>query len=544
MKQLNNFIDRVYLHPVLFAVFPVLALWANNFDRIRAIVVIRPIVTAIAAGLILFILLKTILKDEMKAALFWTLAFLLIFSYGHVYSLILGKVVLGIPISRHRYLALAWLVIFIAGAWFITKQGSKAASLTRFLNRAGLILVFIALAQITYQEIHNIVLTIINKQTAYTRQFPTYQAPAGSSDNLPDVYYIILDGYTRSDVLNNVYGLDNSKFIKQLTDLGFVIPTCTQSNYSWTHLSMTATLNMNYLDVLGFALDPNARTTDYTEFTQYTVHSLVRKNFNDMGYQMISFQNPFPWVEIYDADVLMKVDSSTEVLRSILEPSEFDGLLSQTSLWVIVTDLQNKSPVIKDKLSPAQNILTMLDERIQALFPPVEMQRYDMIIQGLDHLEQVPNLPGKKFVYLHLPAPHHDFVVGPNGEFLHVNSFSPQGYDNQVQFLDRRMIEVVKTILQNSKTPPIIVIQGDHGWGEDFNTRTDILNAYYLPNGGSKLIYPQITPVNTFRVIFNYYFGGSYPLLPDRSFFSANDSRNKFREVPSNCIDSKNTPQN
>jgi hypothetical protein len=31
-------------------------------------------------------------------------------------------------------------------------------------------------------------------------------------------------------------------------------------------------------------------------------------------------------------------------------------------------------------------------------------------------------------------------------------------------------------------------------------------------------LYPTMTPVNEFRMIFNLYFGANLPLLPDRSF--------------------------
>ena len=46
--------------------------------------------------------------------------------------------------------------------------------------------------------------------------------------------------------------------------------------------------------------------------------------------------------------------------------------------------------------------------------------------------------------------------------------------------------------------------------------RHAILNAYYLPGDGSKKLYPSISPVNTFRVVFSHYFGADLDLLPDR----------------------------
>ncbi len=46
------------------------------------------------------------------------------------------------------------------------------------------------------------------------------------------------------------------------------------------------------------------------------------------------------------------------------------------------------------------------------------------------------------------------------------------------------------------------------------------LNAYYFPDGGSPQVYDSVSPVNTFRIIFNRYFGADLPLLPDRHYYS------------------------
>ena len=36
-----------------------------------------------------------------------------------------------------------------------------------------------------------------------------------------------------------------------------------------------------------------------------------------------------------------------------------------------------------------------------------------------------------------------------------------------------------------------------------------------VPGDNDQLLYPNITSVNTFRVVFNTFFGTQYPLLPD-----------------------------
>jgi hypothetical protein len=63
----------------------------------------------------------------------------------------------------------------------------------------------------------------------------------------------------------------------------------------------------------------------------------------------------------------------------------------------------------------------------------------------------------------------------------------------------------------------IIILQGDHGF-MDAN-RLEILNAVYFPDNAGKLEETS-TPVNTFRIIFNTYFNGDFPLLENHSYLS------------------------
>lgn len=103
-------------------------------------------------------------------------------------------------------------------------------------------------------------------------------------------------------------------------------------------------------------------------------------------------------------------------------------------------------------------------------------------------------------------------------------------YLQQLIYTDKILIQVVDTILSLSKTPPVIIIQGDHGGrllgGKDVKIEDyTILNAYYLPNGGDKVLYESIAPVNTFKVIFNYYFGADFKLIPEQPDFQPPSSQ-------------------
>jgi hypothetical protein len=98
------------------------------------------------------------------------------------------------------------------------------------------------------------------------------------------------------------------------------------------------------------------------------------------------------------------------------------------------------------------------------------------------------------------------------------------------------MMEIVPKIIANSATPPIILIQGDHGptVASSPRARMSNLSAYYLP-GVDASVYPTITPVNTFRVVFNEYFGQDLELLEDVSLYSEYTDPFNFRVIQNTC---------
>ena len=148
-----------------------------------------------------------------------------------------------------------------------------------------------------------------------------------------------------------------------------------------------------------------------------------------------------------------------------------------------------------------------------------------------DKLAKVPEDKKPTFVFAHLDHTHPPFVFKENGDLVERPGlyFYPRyikQYLDQVKFANKQLATLIKKLLSESETPPIIFIQSDHGTGFQIfgidnkssylRERTSILNAQYLPGGGKKLLYPNVSPVNTFRIIFNYYFGADYPLLKDR----------------------------
>jgi hypothetical protein len=170
-------------------------------------------------------------------------------------------------------------------------------------------------------------------------------------------------------------------------------------------------------------------------------------------------------------------------------------------------------------------------------------------------LKKIPKLPGPKFVFAHISSPHPPFVFDSNGNAvkygdcngLDGNLFNGSkaeylsGYPQQMAYISQMTQEVIDTILEDSVNPPIIIVQGDHGsglyldWNSSKNSclreRTSILNAYYIPMAMSQELYETITPVNTFRVVFNEAFGLRLPLLEDKNYYSPWDKPYQVEDI-------------
>jgi len=109
-----------------------------------------------------------------------------------------------------------------------------------------------------------------------------------------------------------------------------------------------------------------------------------------------------------------------------------------------------------------------------------------------------------------------------------------------VAFLDKKIGSIIHEILRNSPNS-VIIIQGDHGPGADFlqedlinsdiDQKFSILNSYYFADKEYSMISEDITPVNTFRVILNKYFGTGLPMLENRSYWSDYQDIYSFEDI-------------
>jgi hypothetical protein len=491
-------------YPFVFSIYPVMALLAENVGQVKLETGLRPALVSLLLAVVLFGLFFLFLRNVYRAAFLATLWLVLIFSYGHLHIYLLEEYP---DVDFTWWLIGAWTVFAIFFIWWATRPRLSFVESAKTLNALALGLVIFSVVQIVSEAPEGDGLSLGAKNA------PVQELVL--PPNPPDVYYFILDSYGRHDLLQEAYGYDNSGFIDGLRQRGFYVAECSQSNYVRTEISLASTLNLSYLQELDPAFDPES--TRRRVLWDSLKHSAVRYNLESIGYKTVTFATGFAWSELEDADVFYTPPPFSAGL------SEFETLFMRTTLALHVQDL---GWVDADYIM-GQNFRN----RTQLVF---------------DKIDEIARMPELTYAHIHLISPHPPFVFGPNGEpsyppdFWNENREYPadlyaKGYQNQVTFLNKKVLTAVDTILRESETPPIIILQGDHGpWLQPRHKRMWILNAYYLPGHYEKL-YPTISPVNTFRLIFDTYFGGKYELLPDISYFSPVPKLYEFSKTSYSC---------
>jgi len=477
------------LYPLLWGAYPSLALAAVNLGQFEPRTLLRPLVLSLLfTGLLLYGAWRCA-RDPNKAGLLTVFWLILFFTYGHVYAALEGSL-----LGHHRWLGLIWLAVGALGTGLILFRQRVAPPISQFAAVLGVILFLLALGQ----------MALFGWQRAQTRRITAVPMPkSGDGQTQPDVYYIILDSYSRADMLQKYYSYDNSAFIRELEALGFYVPSCAQSNYALTALSLSSTLNMDYLPA--YAAELVDRNANWSHLGPYIQHSAVRAALAEWGYTTVSLESGVPWNEWTDADVYLSRTGSLLTPSDSRWPiSPFEQLFLRTTALRMATEAGQ----------------SLLDQYFPDFATPAE-QHHDLIRFELAQLNQIAELPGPKFVYVHLMAPHEPYVFAPDGAFRYITPADP-GYLDEITWLNTQILTTVRAIQSGSAEPPVILLQADHGL--DMEHRLAIFSAYYLPGDAAALLYPTITPVNSFRLILNAYWGADMPLLPDVSYYSNHDT--------------------
>jgi len=512
-------------HPFLIAFFPIIAVYSVNIGLIQLEQFIFPTLIIVGGAFLFFLCLKYVLKNAKKAALIVTLAFIIFFSFGHVYNM-LNQVSIGdIDLGSNRILLPIFVISFGIGSFLIVRTKRTLDNATSIVNTISVVFITVIIAMVGIEAFgcdecliqQTYSLGIFSNQIMDSPlYFEEHSFSVSESGSLPNVYYIILDGYPRNDVLKKHLDFDNSEFIDFLKQREFYVAENSYSNYSLSSTSIPATMNMNYINFLADELGEDSRSYDPLlgkDFGLYADNQVI-KNFKSMGYKVAKIGSvPMYLHEMPLADLSLCYKSI-----HLMDNRLFDTVARTSMIGYFIErwseDLQR------------QIILCAFEE-----LPKISSYYEEPV-----------------FVWSHIMLPHFPLIFGANGEpitpgeslLVMNNPHVFEGADSswnikqqflqQLQFANKKSMELVDKILENEKQS-IIIIQSDHGSAfdvdlddptdDDVHQRLSNINAIYFPDEKPReILMNDQTNVNTFRIVFNSYFGSDYDILEDKIYWN------------------------
>jgi len=517
------------IHPFLFAIFPIILLYSQNIHLLPIEEIITPILLVVGLSTISWIILNYFLKNMLKAGLIISLFLVTFFSYGHVYNILNEISFLGFDIGRHMFVLVPFFVVLILGIIYLLKTKRRLNNLSSVVNvisiTAVLVITMSVVIDISNENYFGSqklgmdekflgvgaskqpfleIFSPLNENEYTTSNVSTIQS------DMPDIYYIILDEYSSNQALKKFFDYDNSQFLSYLKEKGFLVVSPSYTNYPTTVQSLASSLNMDYINYLS-----------------------EEAGIDSKNYHLLN-------------DVL-----SRNKVMDILRTNQYN-VINMGALWGPNNEFQNANANLcefkefnRDSLMRELQHITMLGYLQEKI---VEQGRRDRVLCVFDELPTLnQKFSSPKFIFAHIMLPHGPYIFGPNGEnvnpgiSLDGNPWDPKkAHIDQLKFANKNIRILVDTILSQNNNS-IIIIQGDTGsafsgaWGnpsEDLIIeRMSNLNAIYFPNGNYEAFSEYVTPVNSFRIVFNEFFDASYTLLEDSMYWSTNNKPYSHKDV-------------
>lgn len=475
-----------------------------------------------AIALLLLTAINLLLKDVRKAGVITTLLLVLVFNLGSLTTALKSVNPALLASVPSVATACVILLLFIAAAIFVTRSRSDFLMFTWVMNGVTLFLLIFNIAPIVSYE-----LTSGPRYHRVAREVSggggniEIKIPDDGSIGSPDIYYVILDCMGSSNVMRSVYDYDNSDYIKFLEKNNFYVAKQSHSNYDRTMLSLSSSLNLTHVTRLKEALgtqDASPRPC-FEMITDNRIMSQLKR----AGYQIVNVSSGFtPTYFLPNADINVGEWAGNRLYLAILQ----------------------------------QGVLGVFEEEFKILGNLGRKTRTYLF----DHFDEIDAIRGPKFVFAHILVPHPPFLFDEHGEGLPMpaegmsEAYTRAKYLAQAQYMETHVRKLVGKLMKK-KREVVMIIQGDHGpqitpLPDDTNPDTTylkerfgIFNAYYGPPAFRKVLYPTITPVNSFRLLLNRQFRSDIKPLDDRSYYCERNKPFNFRDVTDELFDDTAAPE-
>ena len=489
--------------PFLLSIQPVLHLFLINLGELDFSEILRSLLLSLLFAGLVFGLAYLLLRDWLKASLVASLFIFLFFLFGDLSRWAAKTFGLGPVRANLIVLALvaAGMLVWI---WLVQSRIKNIGSANLYFNLLAILFLVSPLFQMGKYGLE--IVSSANRP-------PPHRRRPGNCRVLARIFTTSFSMAMEGRIsCSSSTTLIIPAFWMPWPREGFYVAGEVSSNYIQTMLSLSSSLNMDYLQSLQ---EEGTEIENRGDLIHLLENSKVRRHWRKMDTSWFPFETL-----IRPRYPMQRSTTMTHKVRLAYPVTAFESIVIDHSMLRVLSYF------------PAFN---------KALIEmPYDTHRRQ-ILSTFARLQEIPSLDGDYFVYAHIIAPHPPFVFDEKGEALaheepftlvdanhyikdHSRKSYIAGYRQQIQYVNKLVLETVDAILARSKTPPIIILQGDHGpgaylqWGSLEKTlpaeRFGILNAYYFPGQDYSRLYPSISPINSFRVLLNQFFGGNYRPSP------------------------------
>jgi Sulfatase len=488
--------------PFLISIYPVIFLYSENPGEIRLAELLIPLAYLLGFGLYVFGSAFFFVKDLSKTSILVNIFLVMFYSYGYLYDAISRLVVGGM---NNGYFLMFVLIVYVGIVFLVLRAKGSLLPVTVFLNAVALTLVLISIFNISFD-----LLTQPIEGPDNTKIVSDGLVDSNATEDLKnsrDIYYIILDRYARADVLTRVYNFDNSEFIQFLERRGFYIVENSYANYQSTYRSLSSSLNMEYLHNL--VKKRGDRSSTLLALGQLMSNFRVWQILKAKGYKYVHLGLGVN----RNADVNYVITRTQSTSNLIL-----DVIYQKSLLWACLRIFDLHRGITED------------------LVVGYRLVHRERVFYQLEKLKQLPRINGPTFAFTHFLIPHPPYVFEADGKSVSIfeerSRTEVVNYVNQLKYTNKVIMELVDILLNSSTVKPIIIIQADEGpYPKNYNHKNllelsnealkqkfGILNALYLPDMPKTALYADMSPVNTFRIVLDHYFGTDFRLLPDKEY--------------------------
>lgn len=476
--NLKYFKEELIIHPfnliLLFIISTVSVKLKAGFSLNIIEIVIAFLIT-FAFGIGTYFFVKLILKDRLKSYLSLTVILFFILFFRDLYELLASTEVLA-AIKNILFFLTQLMIAVIALILFLTfliiwicKTKLNFEKLNSYLNLLTTVFLVIEIINLGFTEVNRVEL---NDKINLER-------PLNEIKNKPDIYFIILDGYTNFSALQKYWDFENDELKNFLKNHGFFVAEKGRTIYNVTNYSLASTFNLTKLN---FDKDKLYEKSNYLALADLINNNIIADYFCKIDY---NFTN----LSFYDIQDVKKYYEDIYFLKN-------GNIYQSRALLGSLYEMYNE-------------LISDMDEINLSIFEKVKA------IQGTAN-------ENPRFIYAHIMMPHPPYYFDAEGNRNDFRIASDKknktAYLEQLKYTNSLLMETLENILNSGSNPPIIVVQGDHGFREfeeqeKKDVEFSVLSCYFFPDRDYSSLTDSMKTINTFRIILNKYFDHNFHLI-------------------------------